>query len=148
MRINSSMTSFYDAGRVNSAGHSGKTERVEKIRPVEETKGISSLTEQLKAEERSRENLGVVQTKVSPDNAFQKAMVTDRSFAFDRMAGKLMDKLPDILKDMARLPEENAFAGILEEKQTAAAPKKVVISEDGRVSGQPAAAPEQEDISL
>ncbi len=145
MRINSSMPSFYDAGRVNNAG---RTPRVERIDPVEEAKGISSLTEQLKSEERSRENLGVVQTKVSPENSFQKAMVTDRSFAFDRMAGKLMDKLPDILKDMADLPEENAFAGILEEKQTSAAPKKVVISEDGSVSGQAAGIPDKEDFSL
>ncbi|MBQ9549912.1 MAG: hypothetical protein IJU87_03780 [Lachnospiraceae bacterium] len=146
MRINSSVPSFYDAGRVSDPNRNLRVNPVEKVNPVEEAKGISSLTRQHEIEELQKENRGVVQTRVSPENSFQKAMVTDNSFAFERMAGKLLDKLPTILRDMQNLPAEGAFEEQLAEKS--AAPAKVVITEDGRVRGQRAEAPEQEDIKL
>ena len=147
MRINSSVPGYYDAGRVNESERNLRVNRVEKVNPVEEAKGISSLTKQRETGELSGENRGVVQTRVSPENSFQKAMVTDSSFAFERMAGKLLDKLPNILRDIKNLPEESAFAEQLTEK--AAPSAKVVISEDGRITGkQPEGISEPENISL
>ena len=150
MRINPTVQGYFNPDRVKY-DDSTRVNRVEKVSPVQEVKGISSLTEQ-KAEEIDRESRGVLQTKVSPDNSFQKAMVSDASFAYERMAAKLMDKLPNILRDMKNLPETSDFSNVSDvvkqaEKITEAS-KKVVIGEDGRVSGEKAAAPETEDISL
>ena len=95
MKISSSMPSFYNAGRVNGNDENLRVNRIEKVNPVEEAKGISSLTEQRRTEF-DNGSRGVVNTKVSPENSFQKAMVTDASFAYERMAGKLLDKLPRV----------------------------------------------------
>ncbi|MCR4590717.1 MAG: hypothetical protein K5668_07850 [Lachnospiraceae bacterium] len=146
MKIDSSLPSFYNAGRVDEINRGQRVEPVQKIRPVEEAKGISSLTEQQKTLDLSRGNQGIIRTQVSPENSYQKALVTDRSFAFERMAGKLMDKLPNILKDIQNLPEDTAFAEAVAEKK--AAPSKVIISEDGRIRGQQPEPPETENITL
>ena len=98
MRINPTVQGYFNPDRIDR-NDSARVNRVEKVSPVQEVKGISSLTEQ-KAEELDRGSRGVLQTKVSPDNSFQKAMVSDASFAYERMAAKLMDKLPSILRDM------------------------------------------------
>ena len=146
MRIDASLPSFYNAGSVEELNRNRQVNPVERVRPVEEAKGISSLTEQQKAGAFSDENRGIIRTRVSPENSFQKAMVTDPSFAFERMAGKLMDKLPNILMDIKNLPEDTGFAEELTTKQEA--PYKVIISEDGRVHGARPEQPETENITL
>ena len=147
MRIGSSMSAgskYYNSGY--DPGRDLSVDRVNKINPVEEAKRVDALRQQ-KAENLLSGNRGVIQTKVSPENSFQKAMVTDPGFAYERMAGKLLDKLPVILKDMQNLPETTDFAERVASAKEAAS-SKVVISENGRVNGQPAADPETENISL
>lgn len=150
MRVNPTMQGYYNPDRINRDDNA-RVNRVERVNPVEESRGISSLTEQ-KADELMRGSRGVLQTKVSPDNSFQKAMVSDASFAYERMASKLMDKLPNILRDMKNLPETseiNNVSDVVEKAgKIAEAPQKVIIGEDGRVSGERAAVPETENISL
>ena len=51
---------------------------------------------------------GVIQTRVSPENSFQKARLDNPKSSFESMADKLMSKLPDILRDMRDVP---AYAG-------------------------------------
>ena len=151
MRITSSMPSFYNAGRVNGNDENLRVNRIEKVNPVEEAKGISSLTEQ-RRNDSDNGSRGVVNTKVFPENSFQKAMVTDASFAYERMAGKLLDKLPNILRDIEKLPamEEKGFdvAAAAEKIYASENNSKVVIGEDGKITGQKASVPETEDISL
>ncbi len=53
---------------------------------------------------------GVIQTRVSPENAFQKAKLENPRSGIEAMAEKLMDKLPDILRDMKNVPEYSEAA--------------------------------------
>ncbi len=149
MRISSSMSGYYNLGQINHNEDIARVNRVERVKPVENLKGISSLTEQ-KAEEQLYGSRGVKQTLVSPENSFQKAMATDASFAYERMAGKLLDKLPNILNDIKNLPETESVEemAVKAAEKTSKAPAKVIIGEDGRITGEKAPAPETEDFSL
>ncbi len=150
MRIGSSTADEqFNISRIGLSEENLKAEKAEKVSKAEEPLVVTSLS----AEDLlslSRANRGVVQTRVSPENSFQKSMVNDPSFAYERMAAKLLDKLPRILDDMAKLPEDDSQDIILAAKKADAksGQEKVVISEDGRISGQSAATPETEDFSL
>ncbi len=48
---------------------------------------------------------GVIQTRVAPEHSFQKAKLEGSRSNIEDMADKLMNKLPDILKDMKRLTD-------------------------------------------
>lgn len=155
MKINSSMSSsmsgYYNSGSVDRLNADRQVNRIDRIDPVEEAKRVDALIAKERDEALSKANKGVVQTRVSPDNAFQKAMVTDPSFAYERLAGKLLDKLPNILQDMKNLPEGSAFDEKLAKQAVEAGektPSKVVISEDGRMTGQPAEPEGPENIQL
>ncbi len=150
MRIGSSPADEqYNLNRIGLSEESLKTSRAEQVRNADAARAVPSLS----AEELlslSRANRGVVQTRVSPENSFQKTMVNDPSYAYERMAAKLMDKLPRILDDMAKLPKDDSYDVVLAAKKAdmKSGAEKVVISEDGRISGQTAAAPETENFSL
>lgn len=150
MRIGSlSADEQYKLNRVELSEESLRLSRAEQVKNTDAAREVPSLS----AEELlslSRANRGVVQTRVSPENSFQKTMVNDPSYAYERMAAKLMDKLPRILDDMAKLPKDDSYDVVLAAKKAdmKSGPEKVVISEDGRMSGQAAAVPETEDISL
>ena len=48
---------------------------------------------------------GIIQTRVSDANAFQKTQLDGSRERIEAMADKLFDKLPNILNDMQKLPE-------------------------------------------
>lgn len=64
---------------------------------------------------------GPQETQVSTENSYQKRMLTEGGFGMDRIAGKLMGKLPQIFKDMM---------GIGAARDAASENSKVVISEN------------------
>lgn len=144
MKINSNIASFYNASsRVNSSDYNRRVLATEEVSP----KAQSTDTASAQSEEKRngyQPSVGIQQTKVSSDNSYQKRMITDPRFAVERMAGKLMDKLPDILTDMKNLPDENkaAIAVPVENKSS-----KVVIRENSSVNFN-AAQMQLQDISL
>lgn len=149
LRIDPGTNELYNTNKVGLSDEALRAEQSRRIEKPDEPR----LSPSLSAEELlslSRGNRGVVQTKVSPENSFQKAMVHDKTFAYERMAAKLMDKLPRILDDMQKLTAEDNRDVITAAKRADAnkGPEKVVISEASKVPGQAAPVPETEDISL
>ena len=149
MKIGNTISGYYNPDRIDPSGQAQRVERTEKINGIEGSRNV--ISQPAKENPYSgRENRALVRTQVSPENSFQKAMVNDPSFAIERMAAKLFDKLPKILEDMRNLPEESGIDVAAAAKQADMQPKteKVVISEDGRIRGQVAGTPETENISL
>lgn len=138
MRIQS-IASFYDASsRINSINRISRVE-------VENPAKINESELSQKASESSSDNHGVKQTLVSPDNSYQKQMLSDPDFAMKRMASKLVDKLPQIMEDISKLPAENTqVADAIQTK----APSKVVIGENSDVNYEGNAVKALQDISL
>ena len=68
------------------------------------------------------EHGGVIKTRVSPENAFNKVRLENPRAQVEDMADKLMSKLPDIMEDMRKLDNENMTAGTGETK-------KVIVNE-------------------
>lgn len=142
MRI-SSVASFYDASsRINNLNRISQVE-------AEKTQEIKQQNSPAKPEEKSLINYsGIKQTLVSADNAYQKQLLSDPDFAMKRMAGKLMDKLPQIMEDISKLPSDvnSNIAEITKPVETT--PSRIVIGENSNVdyAGNTVAA--LQDISL
>ncbi len=151
MRVGNTTNEYLNsvAGRSGIPEENQRISRTERIDREEPSKVVSSLSGEELAS-LSGSSRGVVQTRVSPDNSFQKNVISDPSIIYERMAAKLMDKLPRILDDMQRLVPEDSRDVILAAKKADmdTSSKKVVISEDGRIRGEAASAPGTEDISL
>jgi len=144
--INADNYSFYNSvsrtnvNQVNSASALQKASEAKEVQSQESKESTSSAIYQ-------REDYsGPQYTQVSPENSYQKTMLSDTKFAMERMASKLMDKLPQILKDM------NATQNVAPESAPNAASSKVVIAENDYLSQQAKNAQQQDmalqDISL
>ncbi len=130
MRINNNVASFYNAAsRVNTAEQNRKILATEEITNTT-TQGKEELTQANSNQEYARSSQGIVQTKVSPENSYQKQMVNDPRFAAERMASKLMDKLPMILEDMKNLPDNMNQNYAVPDFSSSPASGKIVISEN------------------
>lgn len=125
--IGTSAYSFYNsASRINSANAEAAA-RVQEAKDPRESK-VSEQQEQKSAAIYQREDYtGPAQTQVAPESSYQKQMLSDPHFAMERMAGKLMDKLPQIFADMSKLVSP-ASTGSADVQETAA--KKIITEND------------------
>ncbi len=130
--IGTSAYSFYNsASRVNNANLEAAS-KVQESKEPRESK-VNEQQEKPSAAIYQREDYtGPSQTQVAPESSYQKQMLSDPHFAMERMAGKLMDKLPQIFADMSKLvtpaSSENADA------QAAVSASKKVIAENDPAS--------------
>ena len=147
MKIEGSIPSFYSATSRISTDQTSKTLAAEEV-----SKKNSSVETSESAVNSGagyeRPNSGLQQTVVSPDNSYQKTMITDTSFAMDRLAGKLMDKLPKIMEDIRKLPAEAEKPKEKDYGFAKVTVGKVVISENSNVDYQADKKQELQDISL
>ena len=116
MRIGAGVPSFYNASsRINEIGNAGEINRVSQDNAAQ-----AKQQERNEASQYIAEHGGVIQTRVSPENSFQKAMLDSPRARIEDMADKLIDRMPRILEDMKKLvPDEQAQA-----------PSKVVVNEN------------------
>ncbi len=116
MRIGAGVPSFYNASsRINDINNVDEINRVSQSNAAE-----TKEQERNEASQYIAEHGGVIQTRVSPENSFQKAMLDSPRARIEDMADKLVEKLPRIMEDMKKLvPDEEA-----------AAPSKVVVNEN------------------
>lgn len=120
--------SFYNASsRINNIGSAEEINRV--------SAGSQAPGQQQERNEASQyiaEHGGVIQTRVSPENAFQKAMLDSPRARIEDMADKLVDKMPRIMEDMRKLvPDEEAAAKtIVNENNAAAVAEKNVMKNE------------------
>lgn len=123
--IGNSPYSFYNsASRVNNRAQELSAEL--RIRNSEVSKETEVKDSPSSAAIYQREDYkGPQKTEVSTDNLYQKQMISDPHFAMERLAGKLFDKLPQILGDMKNIPMDGSYADPVQ-----AAPSKIVISEN------------------
>lgn len=146
MKIEGSIPSFYSATSRISSEQASKTIAADEIAKQNSADASeSSLNSGL---DYGRSNTGVKQTVVSPENSYQKTMMNDPSFAMDRLAGKLMDKLPQIMEDMRKLPSQEEKPKEMDYGFAKVTVGKVVISENSRVDYQADKKQELQDISL
>ena len=142
MRINGSSASFYNASsRVNQVSQETKIQNTQAASEVN-----SSSQSNISSDTSNDQYQGVKQTRVSSENAYQKAMLNDPRFAMERMASKLMDKLPNILNDMKNLSDSSQTAAT-DNNNSSAMAGKIVINENSNVNYQNSAM-ELQDISL
>lgn len=125
MKIGSGIQSFYNStSKVNDLSQVSGASRVS-----DQASGLSERNSQDNGGSGYiAEHGGVIRTKVSPENAFQKVRLENPRQRVEDMADKLMSKLPDIMKDMKRLTEDDAA-----ERQ------KVVINENNAAAARKAA---------
>ncbi|MBO4374987.1 MAG: hypothetical protein J5829_07755 [Lachnospiraceae bacterium] len=118
MRIGAGVPSFYNASsKINDIGN------IDEINSISPNSAASSREQDRnEASQYIAEHGGVVQTKVSPENAYQKAMLDSPRARVEDMAEKLVSKMPRILEDMKRL--------VPDETEAAASNEKVVINEN------------------
>ncbi|MCR5625770.1 MAG: hypothetical protein K6F99_00490 [Lachnospiraceae bacterium] len=99
------MANFYNASsrvnfqnsRVQAPAKADEIKQAEKSSEVNGTVTGNTPAAQESTLEHTRE------TRVSAEASYQKSMITDRSFAMERLASKLMDRLPRIMADIAKL---------------------------------------------
>ncbi len=118
MRIGAGVPSFYNASsRINNIEN---TEQISRV-----SQGSAALAKEQERNGASQyiaEHGGVIQTKVSPENAYQKAMLETPRAKVEDMADKLMSKMPRILEDMKKLvPDEAANEKVVVNENNAAA---------------------------
>ena len=118
MRIGAGVPSFYNASsRINNIENTDQVSRV--------SQGSAASAKEQERNEASQyiaEHGGVIQTKVSPENAYQKAMLETPRAKVEDMADKLMSKMPRILEDMKKLvPDETANEKVVVNENNAAA---------------------------
>ncbi|MDD3413132.1 MAG: hypothetical protein PHY47_03940 [Lachnospiraceae bacterium] len=140
MKIDSSMPSFYNASsKINSMENRNSV-----LATLQNTDLKTQVSIHNEESNRDQSYKGVRQTKVASDNAYQKLMITDPRFAAERMASKLLDKLPVILDDMKNLSDVT----YLNETSIPAENSKIVISENSKASYGGDVLKELQDISL
>ncbi len=118
MRIGAGVPSFYNASsRINNIESTDQVSRV--------SQGSTASAKEQERNEASQyiaEHGGVIQTKVSPENAYQKAMLETPRAKVEDMADKLISKMPRILEDMKKLvPDETANEKVVVNENNAAA---------------------------
>ena len=104
MKINSAIPSFYNASaRINAEADKVRAAKVQQMSSSTSSGGSDSSGQ--KQSYISDEKRKLIQTKVSPENAYQKTMLNDHAFAMERVASKLMPHLDELMRDMKELPE-------------------------------------------
>ena len=104
IRIGSNVSSLYNATRLNPA------QDIDRASRVEQKQDISLDQQSARSGSRyiAQDHGGVVQTRVSDANAFQKSQLDGSRERIEDMADKLFSKLPDIFSDMQKLPDAAA----------------------------------------
>ena len=117
MRIGSGIPGFYNAAsRLNGLDATNNVSRVSDVSTASREDGSREHGSSGYIAERG----GVIQTRVSPENAYQKTKLDNPREVVEDMADKLMGKLPQILDDMKRLTVE---------EDQAAQSRRVVVNE-------------------
>ncbi len=102
MKINSAIPSFYNASaRINAEADKVRAAKVQQMSSSTSSGGSDSSGQKQSYISDGKRKL--IQTKVSPENAYQKTMLNDHSFAMERVANKLMPHLDAIIRDMKNL---------------------------------------------
>ena len=125
MKVNAAMASFYNASSASRLSSVNSVNASQKVNSAQGSAGTGSGSRD-SASQYLSEHGGVVQTRVSPENAYQKTMLSDPRYGIERMASKLMTKLPDILKDMQNVSDYNENAD-----SAASGSSKVIITKAG-----------------
>ena len=120
IKIGTGVSPVYDPSLIRQASSVAASSRISK---PEEAQAPRADEASKSSQYISPDHGGVVQTRVSDANAFQKSQIKGSREAIEDMAGKLMSKLPNILSDMQRLP---AAAGA---EDQAAATERVAVTE-------------------
>ncbi len=104
MKISNTIPNFYNAAaKINADADKVHAKKVQQMAgSASSGNSDSSQQRQSYVEDQNRR---IIQTKVSPENSYQKTMLSDASFAMDRMAGKLMPSIERILRDMKDLSD-------------------------------------------
>ncbi len=104
MRVNSAIPSFYNASaKINAEADKVRAAKIQQMSGSASSGGSGSSGQ--RQSYISDEKRKLIQTKVSPENAYQKTMLNDHSFAMERVANKLMPHLDALMRDMNDLPE-------------------------------------------
>ncbi len=104
IRIGSNVSSLYSATRLNPAQDIDRASRVEQKQDFAlDQQDVRSGSQYV-----AQDHGGVVQTRVSDANAFQKGQLDGNRERIEAMADKLFSKLPDIFNDMQKLPDTAA----------------------------------------
>ncbi len=102
MRVNSTIPSFYNASaKINAEADKVRAAKIQQMSDSASSGGSGSSGQ--RQSYISDEKRMLIQTKVSPENAYQKTMLNDHSFAMERLASKLMPHLDAIIRDMKNL---------------------------------------------
>lgn len=139
--INADSYSFYNSVSRSNLNQVNSASALQKSAEIKEAQGQATEESKNSAIYQRDDYTGPQYTQVSPENSYQKTMISDTKFAMERMASKLMDKLPQILKDM------NNPQSSVENVSANATPSKVVIAENDYLSQQARNA-QQQDIAL
>lgn len=133
MRIDAGMASFYNASssRLQSVNNAGASAKVSGAQGSSQSAGNGNSASQYV----SKDHGGVVQTRVSAANSYQKAMLDNPRSIAEGMASKLMGKLPNILRDMQNIPDESSMSAISSSASGSGASGKVVITDAGAMAG-------------
>ena len=95
MRIGAGLgvPSFYNASsRINDISNADEINRVSQDNAAQ-----AKEQERNEASQYIAEHGGVIQTRVSPENSFQKAMLDSPRARIEDMADKLIDRMPRIM---------------------------------------------------
>lgn len=116
MRIGSGIPGFYNAAsRLNG---------IDAARNISRVSDLNTASQENREENKSQDYLsqhgGIIKTRVSPENAYQKAKLDNPREVVEDMADKLIDKLPQIMEDMKKLTVQ---------EEAAAENRKVVVNE-------------------
>lgn len=127
MRIDAGMASFYNASSsrlqsANSVNAASASARVSGSQGTADAAAQSNSSSQYLSS-----HGGVIQTRVSPQNSYQKAMLDNPRSIAEGMASKLMGKLPNILRDMQNLTDNNSVSAAASDSGNSSG--KVVITE-------------------
>ncbi len=120
MKVNNAIPSFYNASaKINAEADKVRAAKIQQMSGSTSSGGSSSFGQ--RQTYISNEKRKLIQTKVSPENAYQKTMLSDHSFAMERVANKLMPHLEKMMRDMKALSD----AGELQMN------KNMSLSQDG-----------------
>ncbi len=104
MKVGTGMSQYYDVSRLSRTSDIDRTSRVGQKEAADSLQNNSRNGSQYI----SQDHGGVIQTRVSDANAYQKNQIDTNRQTVEKMAEKLMSKLPDILKDMQSIPQTTA----------------------------------------
>ncbi|MBQ4482832.1 MAG: hypothetical protein II966_06315 [Lachnospiraceae bacterium] len=133
LRIGSNIASLYNANRINQSQDIDRASRIDQQTPAasDNKDGRSNGNQYI-----SQAHGGVLKTRVADANSFKKAQLDTSRERIEDMADKLYTKLPDILNDMKKLPDES-------ESQAAASRVAVTERNAAAVAERQAAQPDQ-----